>query len=79
MEQAVKEEQLESLKTDVWTKLPQLKVEELEQVCTALELDVTPESQGKKSAVYSVVALHLMSNTINTMEIDMFDQSLGFT
>ena len=77
MEQAAKEEQLESLKTDVWTKLPQLKVEELEQVCTALELDVTPESQGKKSAVYSVVALHLMSNTINTMEIDMALEMFG--
>ena len=37
MEEAIKEEHLEALKTDVWTKLPQLNVEELEQVCTALD------------------------------------------
>ena len=38
VELAIKEDQLEVLKTDVWTKLPQLNVEELEQVCTALDL-----------------------------------------
>ena len=71
MELAIKEDQLEVLKTDVWTKLPQLNVEELEQVCTALDLTIAPGSRGRKSAVYSVVALHLMSNTVETMEIDL--------
>ena len=71
MELAIKEDQLEVLKTDVWTKLPQLNVGELEQVCTALDLTIAPASQGRKSAVYSLVALHLMSNNVETMEIDL--------
>ena len=77
MEQAIKEEHLEGLKTDVWTKLPQLNVEELEQVCTALDLTIAPASKGKKSKVYSVVTLHLMSNTVNTMEIDLAIEMFG--
>ena len=34
------EDRLEALKTDVWTKLPQLNLGELEQVCTALDLQI---------------------------------------
>lgn len=71
MEEHDKEDQLETLKTDVWTKLPQLNLEELEQVCMALELPIEPSKQGKRSAVYSIVTLHLMSNDVSQMEIDM--------
>ena len=66
-----KENQLEVLKTDVWTKLPQLNLEELEQVCTALDLPIEPSKQGRRSAVYSIVTLHLMSNEVNNMDVDM--------
>ena len=52
-------------------------MEELEQVCTALDLTIAPASKGKKSKVYSVVTLHLMSNTVNTMEIDLAIEMFG--
>ena len=72
-----KENQLEVLKTDVWTKLPQLNLEELEQVCTALDLPIEPSKQGRRSAVYSIVTLHLMSNEVNNMDVDMSLEMFG--
>lgn len=72
-----KENQLEALKTDVWTKLPQLNLQELEQICTALDLTIEPTKQGKKSAVYSIVTRHLMSDDVEGMDIDTSLEMFG--
>ena len=70
MEMAEKEDHLDLLKTDVWTKFPQVKLEGLEQICKALNLPIDPSKTGKRSAVYSIVTLHLMSDEVDGMEID---------
>ena len=77
MDAVEKENQLELLKTDVWTKLPQLNLGELEQICNALDLPIEPTKQGKRSAVYSIVTLHLMTGDVEAMDIDTSLEMFG--
>ena len=55
---------LETLKQDVWKKLPVLTLEELTAITTGLSLTVAESKGDKKSAVYSAIARHLMSDTV---------------
>ena len=54
----------ETLKQDVWRKLPGLTLEELTEITTGLSLTVPPEKQGQKSVVYGAIVKHLMSDAV---------------
>ena len=53
--------ELENLKEDVRKKLSELSVAELAQVCGELSLDIPSGKEGKKSAVYNLIARELMT------------------
>ena len=54
-------EDLETLKNDVWVRLPQLTGEELATMCSGLNLTVPEAKQSTKSVLYTLVLQQLMS------------------
>ena len=54
-------EDLETLKNDVWVRLPQLTEKELATMCSGLNLTVPEAKQSTKSVLYTLILQQLMS------------------
>ena len=68
---------MESVKDEVWNTLPKLSLEELETIVEALELQIVEEKRSKKSALYTAVAKHLMSDQMEELGEDQAMQVFG--
>jgi hypothetical protein len=61
----------------VWNTLPKLSLEELESICDALELQIAEDKRSKKSALYTAVAKHLMSDVMEELGEDQAMEVFG--
>ena len=70
-------EDMETVKNDVWMRLPQLTGEELASMCAGLNLTVPESKKTTKSALYSLVLQQLMSASVEGMSEEVEGENSG--
>ena len=58
---------LEDLKEAVFSKLQQLQVEELTELCAGIEITIPENKKGRKSTISGIIVKHLMSDDVEQM------------
>ena len=57
-------EEVEQLKGEVWSKLRQVEIADLTEICGTLSIVIPPRKSGIKVALYNLIVRHLSDDAV---------------